>query len=83
MEAPMHAHPSSPTPARHTLRPRFVLVNDRVPRMGANCVRCSAKIEQGYVREPHTGLIYCDAQCFTGRGKLAMTAFLNRARRVS
>jgi hypothetical protein len=79
----MNANPTSPSQATHTLRARFVLVNDRVPRMDANCARCRAKIEKGYVREPHTRLVYCDAQCFTGSGKMAVSAFLNRARRAS
>jgi hypothetical protein len=43
----------------------FVLVNDRVPRARANCALCCARIERGYVRQPQTHLVYCDAQCFT------------------
>ena len=42
----------------------FVLVNDRVPRAHANCAQCCARIERGYVRDPQTRLVYCDAECF-------------------
>jgi hypothetical protein len=79
----MDANPTSTGPARYALRPRFVLVNDRVPRTDANCALCCAKIERGYVREPHTRLVYCDAQCFAGHGKMAVTALVSHARRVS
>ena len=79
----MAANPTSARPASPSLRPRFVLVNDRVPRADTSCAECSAKIERGYVREPHTRLVYCDARCFTRRGKLRMSGILNLARRVS
>jgi hypothetical protein len=79
----MDANPTSAGPTSYALRPRFVLVNDRVPRTGANCALCRTKIEGGYVREPHTRLVYCDAQRFAGHRKMAVTAFVNRARRVS
>jgi hypothetical protein len=77
---------ASPTPAARTAsppRPRFVLVNERVPRTGAECALCCAKIERTYVRELQTRLVYCDATCFSGRGKTAMSALWSRARRVS
>ena len=83
VEQQMDANPTSTGPARYALRPRFVLVNDRVPRTDANCALCCAKIERGYVREPHTRLVYCDAQCFAGHGKMAVTALVSHARRVS
>ena len=44
---------------------RFVVVNDRAPRADAYCAVCCASIERGYVRDPHTRLMYCDADCFT------------------
>ena len=47
-------------------RSSFVLVNGRVPRLDANCALCCKRIEQGYVREFQTGLVYCTAQCFFG-----------------
>jgi hypothetical protein len=83
VEQQMDANPTSADSTRYPLRLRFVLVNDRVPRTDANCALCCAKIERGYVREPHTRLVYCDAQCFAGHGKIAVTALVNRARRVS
>ena len=79
----MNANPTPAGPTGSSPRTRFVLVNDRVPRTDANCALCCAKVERGYVRELQTRLVYCDAQCFTGHGKMAMTAIVNRARRVS
>ena len=64
-------------------RTGFVLVNDRVPRSDANCALCCKKIEQGYVRELQTGLVYCNPQCFCRHEKMAFLATENRARRVS
>ena len=49
---------------------RFVIVNNRAPRAETRCVLCCARIEQGYVRDPHTRLLYCDAQCFTEHEKM-------------
>jgi hypothetical protein len=51
---------------------RFVLVNNRVPRMGGNCALCGGIVEQGYVRDSQTRLIYCDTQCFAGGRYTAM-----------
>jgi hypothetical protein len=62
---------------------RFVLVNDRVPRSDANCALCCKKIEQGYVRESQTRLVYCNPQCFSGHEKMAFLAVEDRARKVS
>jgi hypothetical protein len=83
VEQQMDANLTPAGPTSYPRRPRFVLVNDRVPRTDANCALCCAKIERGYVREPHTRLVYCDARCFAGHGKLATAAIVNRARRVS
>ena len=33
---------------------RFVLVNNRVPRMGEHCALCGGLIEKGYVRDSQT-----------------------------
>jgi hypothetical protein len=64
-------------------RTGFVLVNDRVPRTDANCALCRKKIEQGYVRELQTGLVYCNPQCLPGHEKTALLAIEDRARKVS
>jgi len=64
-------------------RTRFVLVNGRVPSSGANCALCCQTIEQGYVRELRTGLVYCNPQCFCGHDKMAFLAIEDRARKVS
>jgi hypothetical protein len=47
-------------------RPRFILVNDRLPgRMSA--APCAAgSLEKGYIRDSQTRLIYCDTRCFAG-----------------
>ncbi len=62
---------------------RFVLVNDRVPRSAANCALCCKNIEQGYVRELQTGLVYCNPQCFSGHKRIALFAAEDRPRKVS
>jgi hypothetical protein len=64
-------------------RMRFVLVNERIPRANACCALCCASIERGYVRDQHTRLLYCDAQCFAEHEKTAMPATVRNARKVS
>ena len=64
-------------------RTRFVLVNDRVPRTDGHCALCGRIIEQGYVRDSQTRLIYCDTLCFPGEADMAMPVIKNRARKVS
>jgi hypothetical protein len=56
---------------------------DRVPRSDANCALCCKKVEQGYVRESQTRLVYCNPQCFSGHEKMAFLAVKDRARKVS
>jgi hypothetical protein len=60
---------------------RFVLVNNRVPRADQHCTLCGARIEKGYVRDPRTRLIYCDAQCFAGWATASVVK--TRGRKVS
>jgi len=79
----MNATPTSAGPTRHPLHPKFVLVNDRVPRTDAHCALCCVKIEKGYVRDPQTRLVYCDPHCFTGHEKMAMAVIVSRSRRAS
>lgn len=79
----MNANPTSASRTGSPLRPRFVLVNERVPRTDVNCALCGAKIERTYVRELQTRLVYCDARCLPGRGKMSMAGLWSRARRVS
>ena len=61
------ARPALPRP-----RPRFVLVNYRIPRLEAECTLCGTKIERSYVRELHTGRLYCDPQCLAGHQRIVM-----------
>jgi hypothetical protein len=81
MESQMSTQVMSQT--RYPSRTRFVLVNDRTPRADAYCALCCEPIEQGYVREPQTRLLYCDVQCFAGHEKMAMLTIEKRARKVS
>jgi hypothetical protein len=62
---------------------RFVLVNNRVPRMDQHCALCGGLIEKGYVRDSRTQLIYCDTQCFPGWACEAVPVIKNRGRKVS
>ena len=62
---------------------RFILVNERIPREHACCASCCGRIERGYVRDPHTRLVYCDAVCFTAHEKKALPVTVQQARRVS
>jgi hypothetical protein len=79
----MSTQPISSSMARFPARARFVLVNDRTPRADAYCALCCEPIEQGYVRETQTRLLYCDVQCFAGHEKMAMLTIERRARQVS
>jgi hypothetical protein len=62
---------------------RFVLVNNRIPRMDQHCALCGGLIEKGYVRNSQTQLIYCDTQCFGGWTRMATPVVKNRGRKVS
>ena len=62
---------------------RFVLVNNRVPRMDEHCAVCGGLIEKGYVRDLRTRLIYCDTQCFAGWAYKAASVVKNRGRKAS
>ena len=79
----MNANPSAAGTAVSLRATRFVLVNDRVPRTDANCALCCAKLERGYVRDPHTRLVYCNPHCFTGQEKVAMAVLVSRSRKAS
>ena len=62
---------------------RFVLVNERSPRTDASCAVCCTRIDRGYVRDPQTRLLYCDAQCFADHERMSEPAHVRDARRVS
>lgn len=79
----MNPNASFAGPTSHSPQPRFVLVNDRVPRTDAKCALCRAKIETGYVRDPQTRLVYCNPHCFTGHEEMAIAVVMNRSRRAS
>jgi hypothetical protein len=46
---------------------RFVVVNNRIPCTDQYCALCRSLLEEGYVRDSQTRLIYCDSACFAGR----------------
>jgi len=75
----MSTNPNHVSTGRFLRGTRFVLVNDRVLRPGADCALCGRKIEKSYVRELQTRLPYCDTQCFAGH----TIAIKKRARKVS
>ena len=62
---------------------RFVLVNERSPRAEAFCAVCCAGIDRGYVRDPQTRLLYCDAECFADHERMGNPAHARDARRAS
>jgi hypothetical protein len=62
---------------------RFVLVNERIPRTDGYCALCCERIDDGYVRDPHTRLLYCDAACFAAHEKMSLPVSPRHARRVS
>jgi hypothetical protein len=64
-------------------RTRFVLVNDRVPRTDGHCALCGGIVEQGYVRDSQTRLIYCDPQCFAGGSHMTKSRIIDCGRKVS
>jgi hypothetical protein len=43
---------------------RFILVNDRMPRVDVHCALCCTKIAASYVREINTRFYYCSRGCF-------------------
>jgi hypothetical protein len=47
-------------------RARFILVNDRLPHTDERCGMCGGILDQGYIRDSDTRLIYCDTRCFAG-----------------
>ena len=62
---------------------RFLIINDRLPRTDEHCALCGGRIEEDYVRDSRTRLIYCDTQCFAGRARMALPIVQNCGRKVS
>ncbi len=62
---------------------KFVLVNGRLPAQDSHCALCCEKIEETYVREIQTRLLYCDHRCYGGHVKVAVLALEYHARQVS
>ena len=68
----MHVDPTRASADGCVSRPRFILVNNCVPRGGKSCAGCGEMIESGYVRDSRTSLVYCDMQCITVGRDIAM-----------
>jgi hypothetical protein len=63
---------------------RFVVVNERVPRGDEHRALCSRIVENGYIRDSQTQLIYCDVQCFAaGRAHKPDPVVKNQGRKAS
>ena len=58
---------------------RFVVVNDRTPRLDAHCARCCSAIRDGYVREIGTRFCYCGRDCFAQHANLEQLVIEHRA----
>jgi hypothetical protein len=74
MEGDMSVIDMFRSPAQFPPGLRFVLVNNRMPRAKTECALCGTKIEQSYLRELHSGLLYCDPQCLAGHQRITMSA---------
>jgi hypothetical protein len=59
---------------------RFVLVNGRSPCSRSFCPKCKHPIEQSYLRELGTGLIYCDDDCYADHCESAAQILARHAR---
>jgi hypothetical protein len=59
---------------------KFVLVNDRLPRLQVRCVKCDQPIETSYLREIGTDLIYCNHDCYAEHYQGAILLLESRAR---
>jgi hypothetical protein len=51
---------------------RFVVVNDRTPRLQSFCVLCCEPLGTSYLREIGTRLSYCDHNCYAQHCKSAV-----------
>ena len=65
------------------LRTRFVVVNDRIPCNDRYCALCGDHMDEGYVRDSQTQLIYCDTECFEFSAHEAVRVLKNRQRKAS
>jgi len=62
---------------------RFILVNDRTPRLDAHCALCCTKITGSYGREIGTRFCYCSRGCFLSHSRLGQLVIEHRAKAVS
>jgi hypothetical protein len=57
---------------------RYVLVNDRSLRRGF-CALCCEPIDDSYLREVGTQLLYCDKVCYQGHCHVSILALEHRS----
>jgi hypothetical protein len=62
---------------------RFITVADRTPRAATFCALCCEPIDESYLREIQTRLIYCCAKHYFDHCKVAVALIEHRAREVS
>ena len=79
----MSARPMIENPALFPSRAKFVLVNDRTPRNEACCFMCCRPIEQGYLREARSRVLFCSTECFGVYETPAKTVTERRTRQAS
>ena len=79
----MHMSSNPTFAAAQPYRTKFVLVNDRVPRTDQRCALCGGIVEEAYVRDSQTRLIYCDTQCLAGGSYMTRSLLNSRRRKVS
>jgi hypothetical protein len=46
---------------------KFVLVNDKAPRLSSRCAHCHTSIEVRYLRDMSSRLPYCGYACYLAR----------------
>jgi hypothetical protein len=54
---------------------RYVLVNERVPKVNSYCALCLCQLDNGYVRELSTRIKYCGIGCYTEHCMSALLTF--------
>ena len=62
---------------------RFIVVNDRTPRLDAHCALCCTAITGGYVREISTRFCYCSGDCFAQHASMEQLVIEHRANAAS
>lgn len=64
MKSSQNTHSTFAKTAQLPRRDWFAVVNDGVLGVDAYCMQRRQKIQQQYVRELRSRVLYCDARCF-------------------